>query len=150
MKRLQKIDEYQFPAYMRADTVAEIALKQFFKAWVASGYKPLAMPSKTADLLWHTLILDTKEYAKFCKEILGKFMHHTTNAARSGDNRAEVQRTWHWCCFVEGRDAYDMHSPLCALFAADSVAGEGFIWVGRAVDKRPGYHSVEEMLRENI
>lgn len=34
------------------------------------------MFSPEIDNLWHTFILFTKEYEFYCKEILGKFIHH--------------------------------------------------------------------------
>lgn len=35
-----------------------------------------SMLSEEVDELWHTFILFTQDYDKFCKETLGKFVHH--------------------------------------------------------------------------
>lgn len=39
---------------------------------------PIAVPmfSPEVDDLWHTFLLFTKDYEKYCKEILGEFIHH--------------------------------------------------------------------------
>ena len=37
----------------------------------------LPVPSKAVDGIWHTAILYTIEYAKFCQYIAGNFIHHT-------------------------------------------------------------------------
>jgi hypothetical protein len=42
----------------------------------AIGSKTLS-PSKEIDDMWHVFILHTKDYETFCKEQLGKFVHHT-------------------------------------------------------------------------
>jgi hypothetical protein len=36
-------------------------------------------PSQTVDVGWHTFILHTREYAHFCQQIAGRFIHHTPN-----------------------------------------------------------------------
>jgi hypothetical protein len=33
-------------------------------------------PSEVVDLGWHTFILDTREYARFCNRLAGRFIHH--------------------------------------------------------------------------
>jgi hypothetical protein len=36
-------------------------------------------PSPIVDIGWHTFILYTREYAKFCNEVAGRFIHHAPN-----------------------------------------------------------------------
>lgn len=36
----------------------------------------ILMYNSIVDELWHTLILDTTEYDKFCKNAFGEFLHH--------------------------------------------------------------------------
>jgi|GEM_PF-1866879 len=36
----------------------------------------LPVPSKDVDGIWHEAILHTTEYAKFCQDIAGNFIHH--------------------------------------------------------------------------
>ena len=40
------------------------------------GYKDLAMSSPKVDNVWHQFILFTHQYASFCRENLGEFLHH--------------------------------------------------------------------------
>lgn len=37
----------------------------------------LPMMSREIDNLWHTFIIFTKDYCSFCREIAGKYIHHT-------------------------------------------------------------------------
>jgi len=59
------------------DAVDE-AINEFRKylSLVALGYKSVAMVSREVDAVWHTFILFTKDYAKFCQEAFGFFLHH--------------------------------------------------------------------------
>jgi hypothetical protein len=34
-------------------------------------------PSETVDVGWHTFLLYTREYAAFCEQVAGRFIHHT-------------------------------------------------------------------------
>lgn len=34
-------------------------------------------PSPLVDIGWHTFILDTRDYAQFCQQIAGRFIHHS-------------------------------------------------------------------------
>jgi len=52
-------------------------LRQLFLAHLNSGYQFISMPSKIADDLWHEFILYAREYDKFYKQALGRFLHHT-------------------------------------------------------------------------
>lgn len=36
----------------------------------------VAMPSKLVDVCWHVFICDTRNYARFCEAVLGRFFHH--------------------------------------------------------------------------
>lgn len=42
------------------------------------------------DELWHTFILFTKDYARFCLDITGAFIHHVPEVA-SGDIEAQIR-----------------------------------------------------------
>lgn len=43
---------------------------------VAENDFNIPMVSKEIDNLWHTFLLFTKDYEKYCKKILKKFIHH--------------------------------------------------------------------------
>jgi hypothetical protein len=52
-------------------------------------------PSELVDIGWHTFILYTREYADFCRRIVGQFVHHVPNDddRGGGDPREEIART---------------------------------------------------------
>ena len=54
--------------------------------------KSSAVPSKLVDLVWHLHILDTKAYFADCKEIFGKYIHHspTLYAYDDSDNDKDM------------------------------------------------------------
>jgi hypothetical protein len=53
------------------------ALREFFLAYLKSGYRYLGMPSRVVDDLWHEFILDTREYGRFCEAAFGRYFRHT-------------------------------------------------------------------------
>lgn len=54
------------------------AIVEFRKylALIALGHKKLGMISPEVDEVWHTFILFTRDYAAFCEEVFGSFLHH--------------------------------------------------------------------------
>ncbi|WP_445548744.1 glycine-rich domain-containing protein, partial [Frankia sp. CiP1_Cm_nod2] len=36
-------------------------------------------PSRLVDIGWHVFVLDTREYAVFCDQVAGRFIHHVPN-----------------------------------------------------------------------
>ncbi|MGQ0840775.1 glycine-rich domain-containing protein [Actinokineospora sp.] len=50
-------------------------------------------PSKAVDVGWHTFVLHTFDYARFCDSVAGRFIHH--NPIRTDDIRtgAALKRT---------------------------------------------------------
>lgn len=54
-------------------------LKEFL-AEVAVAANRIEPPSKDVDQMWHTFLLFTRDYAEFCKESFGKFIHHSPQA----------------------------------------------------------------------
>jgi hypothetical protein len=47
-----------------------------FLATCARDHRDPLGPSPTVDIGWHTFLLYTKEYARFCDHIGGRFIHH--------------------------------------------------------------------------
>lgn len=45
---------------------------------------PIDMINEKTDVLWHNLILDTKEYLDFCINYIGFFIHHTPFEEKKG------------------------------------------------------------------
>lgn len=49
----------------------------------AIGYSKLNMPIKEIDIVWHTFLLFTSEYADFCDRYVGRFVHHVPATSRN-------------------------------------------------------------------
>ncbi|MFD2419323.1 glycine-rich domain-containing protein [Amycolatopsis pigmentata] len=54
----------------------------FLAACATDHDEPFA-PSSQVDLGWHTFILHTKDYARFCHQIAGRFLHHVPTTSSS-------------------------------------------------------------------
>ncbi len=52
-----------------------LALKQYYALPVIDPLNAHAV-SKDVDPFWHAHILHTKDYSKFCNDVVGSFMHH--------------------------------------------------------------------------
>lgn len=115
----------RYPMLTRDDQAStERALRSYFLCWMQSGFRPLAMPSKLVDVLWHAFILDTRAYQAFCAAAFGRFFHHIPSALahESAALSGAMRRTWYLCCIQEG--IHGEHSgrvPL--LFSVDEMAG---------------------------
>ena len=57
---------------------------------ISKGHPNLAMCSRDVDEVWHTFILFTSDYAAFCEEVFGSFLHHQP-ASRSRPLRADAR-----------------------------------------------------------
>lgn len=120
---LDKLNEMH-PALTSTD-VAQVAdgLRQFFIVHLMCGRKFVAMPSQSVDDLWHEFILNTREYAEFCKQAFGRFMHHTpaivmeSAGMRDGDG---LRRVWWYACRDENIDP-KKPARLPLLFALDGA-----------------------------
>lgn len=108
------------------------ALRQYFLAHLKSGRKYVSMPSQAVDEVWHDFILNTKEYARFCKGAFGQFMHHTPAVVMSSNKKSNegLRRCWWYACMEENIDPRNaLRLPL--LFAIDSKLNisDGFRYV---------------------
>jgi len=56
--------------------IHERELKRYFIMCGSYPNESLDMWSPEVDNLWHTFILYTKDYKKFCEETFGYFLHH--------------------------------------------------------------------------
>ena len=66
-----------------------------FLAACAASTEPLS-PSLAADIGWHTFILYTRDYAEFCKQVAGRFIHHVPHESEeqeAEDTQAVLDRT---------------------------------------------------------
>jgi hypothetical protein len=57
----------------------------------AIGYSKLNMPVKAIDIVWHTFLLFTAEYAEFCNRFVGRFVHHIPVTSRSNGDSMDQQ-----------------------------------------------------------
>jgi hypothetical protein len=136
-KRRQFIRHFQFPSPLfvklreqhpqldaRDCSLVAQALRQFFLAYLLGGRRPVGMPSKVVDDLWHAFILHTRSYHAFCREAFGRFLHHTPSAAmgRSRELNAGLRRVWWHVCKEDNIDPREpKRIPL--LFAIDRKLG---------------------------
>ncbi|MBU6447504.1 hypothetical protein KGQ24_01520 [Patescibacteria group bacterium] len=58
------------------EVIAEF--RRFLKL-IAMGHRGIGMISRDVDEVWHTFILFTRDYAEFCEEVFGFFLHHQPN-----------------------------------------------------------------------
>lgn len=101
LESLSKLDKYQIPLrvvdrlrqkkpfdYMTDDQIKEILDE--YKRYIAiliinyRNGKRVEMVSEIVDEVWHTYILFTNEYRKFCEVIVGEYIHHEPNVASYG------------------------------------------------------------------
>ena len=50
-----------------------------FMTIIKSSQKPIALPHSDVDELWHEFMVWTRQYADFCREKVGFFVHHQPN-----------------------------------------------------------------------
>ena len=100
----------------------EAGLRQWYSAVQLADGKPLAMPSRVVDDLWHAHIACTRDYAAFCKRAFGRFLHHDPesemDAAAAARNAGEHLRRTHDLCVRLERPA-----ALPLLFRLDAELG---------------------------
>ncbi|SDY81814.1 hypothetical protein SAMN05661080_04705 [Modestobacter sp. DSM 44400] len=52
---------------------------------IATDCDQPVVPSRAVDVAWHTFILFTRDYAAFCTETFGRFVHHQPTEPGAGD-----------------------------------------------------------------
>lgn len=67
------------------------------------------VPSSTVDIGWHMFILHTEDYAKFCHDIAGRFIHHVPDDSRDAPERSSRR------CDVRARTLEAIESAGYAL-----------------------------------
>lgn len=92
------------------------------------------MYSKSVDFVWHTFILDTREYASFCEEQFGYFLHHVPNASDDSGSTSylsvseneELKLLFMKFCKLRGINPFTVYGTSDApyIFQADYVLGE--------------------------
>ena len=106
VRRIAVVDAFPFPSSVRqrfafrhgdltADQIqtAEAATRQWFRLAGPNPKAKLSMPSVVVDDMWHELVLHTREYADFCQEAFGRFLHHAPESAMSSPAAAANRST---------------------------------------------------------
>ncbi len=66
-------------------------LETEFKRFIAMGVlNRNVTPSVQVDMYWHLFILNTREYRKFCKIVLGRFKEHVPSSAESKTSKKRL------------------------------------------------------------
>ncbi len=98
LESLSKLDKYQIPSGVAErlrqkkpfNDMTELQFNEIlyeFKKYIAiliinyRNGKKVEMVSELVDEVWHTFILFTNEYRKFCEVIIGEYIHHEPNVA---------------------------------------------------------------------
>lgn len=116
-RRERFIEAYAFPPsietklrarYPHLDTsqTAQIidGLRDYFAICNRAGRRMVSMPSQAVDVAWHEFILFTRNYQSFCKQGIGRFLHHVPAEAMATPTLAQdgIKRAWRLACQREG------------------------------------------------
>lgn len=108
------------------------ALAEYFHLCRMAGRRMVSMPSQVVDDAWHEFILFTRNYDSFCRNGLGRFLHHVPAESMKSPTEAQkgIKRAWRLACHREGINAKSP-SRLPLLFGIDSELGiaNGFHYV---------------------
>lgn len=161
-RQILALQEYKFPETVRAvfrrenpnmtseqEDLAFDGLKQYFMVALLNNAqlrpRSIGMPSVLVDEAWHSFVLCTLPYDRFCKKFFGKLLHHhpDTNAEPtqlSATSKFKSDVTHTWSTVQRGRRLYPAYFRVDAddvplLFAADTLGGihGGWIWSAEAI-----------------
>jgi hypothetical protein len=117
----QYILEYEFPYHVRrklgreSPGVSWDPVERGLREWlICCAYRrrrPLAMPSRAVDFVWHAFILDTAAYRDFCDHAYGRFLDHFPEGS-DGDAPSAYETVWAW---DRSRSAEQAEATLWAL-----------------------------------
>ena len=143
-RRLSFIENYSLNSALKARLVkkyphlndkdtamALMGLRDYYRICAIANGRMVSMPSQVVDVLWHEMILFTKEYERFCRRAFGRFLHHTPAEAMSSKTQAQdgIKRAWKFACAKESIDP-KAPSKLPLLFALDQMLAieDGFFY----------------------
>jgi hypothetical protein len=136
------IERYVFPQRLRSKLAERYphlspahteqalqGLREYFQLCRMAKRRMVSMPSQAVDVLWHELILHTRQYQQFCDKAIGRFLHHVPSEAMRSPTQAQegIRRAWRLACAREGI-APRSPTRLPLLFALDAELGiaDGF------------------------
>jgi hypothetical protein len=136
-RRIQVVDEFDFPASVRQRfahhhsslTTDEIRLvesgaRQWFRLIARKPGSRLAMASVAVDDLWHEMVLHTHDYARFCDQAFGRFLHHQPETAMTtADARANQSTRLLRTLRLARRDENCSERDVPLLFRVDAEFG---------------------------
>lgn len=122
----------KYPHLREADVTAAFEqLRLYVSICWQYDKKLVAMPSKLVDECWHIFICDTRQYARFCEAVLGRFLHHEPpcggelqNEDASERNQLQMlasARTYQGCVKRGAKGTKETNAGLAvpALFSID-------------------------------
>lgn len=128
------IDNFEFPVTLKHKVLEKYphlnenqlehvihGLREYFHLCNLAGRRMVSMPSQVVDAAWHEFILFTREYQRFCRNSLGRFLHHTPAEAMTSPTKAQagIKTAWKTSCFRESIQPKSAHR-LPILFEIDS------------------------------
>lgn len=88
-----------------------------FMTTLLDADRPVGMISPIVDEVWHAYILFTKDYAAFCDDVFGRFIHHAPNWPGAPESSGSGQNF---------RDLYaELYGPLPAIWSAHMWQAQG-------------------------
>jgi len=133
-RRKRLIDSFPFPPSLTSKVIEKYphlnenqarhvvdGLREYFHLCNTAGRTMVSMPSQVVDVAWHEFILFTRQYERFCKKSLGRFLHHTPAEAMLSPTNAQdgIKTAWRTSCHREGLNPQKARR-LPLLFAIDS------------------------------
>ncbi len=81
-------------------TLAFQGLRDYFAMCHQAKGGKVAMPSRIVDEAWHEFILFSRDYARFCQNAFGYFLHHnpSTPLTRLTDRTYALTQAWDLAC----------------------------------------------------
>ncbi len=75
-------------------------LRDYFAICYKANGSKVAMPSRIVDEAWHEFILFTRDYAVFCQNAFGHFLHHnpSTSLTTLTDRKGALTLAWDLAC----------------------------------------------------
>jgi hypothetical protein len=139
-RQVRFVKEYAFPNSVRLHltnnhpTLSDEAIENIldaFRDYVSicryNENQFIAMPSKFVDCAWHGFVLATEDYQTFCKQSIGRFLHHHPLGGKKQNDTFAVGRT-----YVKATElsTASTNNQLPTLFSIDSLYGhaEAFAW----------------------